>query len=131
MFQLDLASRVPIYEQLYNNVIKLASVGVIRPYDKLPPVRTLASQLGVNPNTVAKAYRTLEADGYISSTVGRGTFLTDKLSSDSAHKIMAVEQFRDAAKNAFLFGADKDELIQIIDTTFEGGDTNDSNHKSD
>ena len=64
MFQIDFASRVPIYEQLVQNIIKLASAGVIKSGDKLPPVRTLASQLGINPNTAAKAYGILESEGY-------------------------------------------------------------------
>lgn len=121
MFQLDFASRVPIYEQLCNNVIKLASAGVIKPGDKLPPVRTLAAQLGVNPNTVAKSYRILESNEYIYSTVGRGTFLTEKLSKDSAQAIIALDEFKKAAENAYLFGVNKDELLGIVNKTFEGG----------
>ncbi len=122
MFQLDLASRIPIYEQLYKNVIKLASSGVIKSGDRLPPVRAVASQLGVNPNTVAKAYRTLENDGYIYSTVGRGTFLTDKLSENSAQKIIALENFKKAAQEARLYGIECDELTKIIEKIFEGGE---------
>lgn len=123
MFQIDFASRIPIYEQLVTNIIRLASAGVIKSGDKLPPVRTLASQLGVNPNTVAKAYRVLEADGYIFSTVGRGSFLTDKLSESSAHKLLALDEFKKAAQKANLFGLSKNELTDIINKTYEGGDT--------
>lgn len=120
MFQIDLASRAPIYEQLVQNVIRLASAGVIRSGDKLPPVRTLASQLGINPNTVAKAYSILETKGYVASVVGSGSFLTDKLES-SAEKVIAIDEFRQAVKNACLYGADKDELIKLIDKIYEGG----------
>lgn len=120
MFQIDLASRAPIYEQLVQNVIRLASAGVIRSGDKLPPVRTLASQLGINPNTVAKAYSILETKGYVASVVGSGSFLTDKLES-SAEKVVAIDEFRQAVKNACLYGADKDELIKLIDKIYEGG----------
>lgn len=88
MFTIDFTSRVPIYEQICNNVIKLASAGVFKSGDRLPPVRTVAKEIGVNPNTVAKAYRTLEIDGYIYSTVGRGTFMTDKLTKDTAYRDM-------------------------------------------
>ena len=86
MFTIDFTSRVPIYEQICNNVIRLASAGVFKSGDRLPPVRTVAKEIGVNPNTVAKAYRTLEIDGYIYSTVGRGTFMTDKLTKDTAYR---------------------------------------------
>ncbi|MCA9746018.1 MAG: GntR family transcriptional regulator, partial [Ruminococcus sp.] len=55
MFTIDFTSRVPIYEQICNNVIRLASAGVFKSGDRLPPVRTVAKEIGVNPNTVAKA----------------------------------------------------------------------------
>ncbi len=121
MFQIDCASRVPIYEQICTNVIKLASAGVIKPNDKIPPVRVLATQLGINPNTVAKAYRDLETRGYIYSTVGRGSFLTDKLTKDNALKILAVDNFKKAASQAIMFGASKDELFDIINAAEKGG----------
>ena len=59
MFQIDTASRVPIYEQLKNSIVNLAAAGVLKPDDQLPPVRTMALELGINPNTVAKAYKLL------------------------------------------------------------------------
>ncbi|MCI2112732.1 MAG: GntR family transcriptional regulator [Ruminococcus sp.] len=119
MFQVDFASRVPIYEQLCTNIIKLASAGVFKSGDKLPPVRILASQLGINPNTVAKAYRELESQGYIFSTVGRGSFLTDKLTENCAQKMLAIDNFKEATKNAYLFGVSKEEMTEIIENTFK------------
>lgn len=118
MFQIDFASRVPIYEQLCTNIIKLASAGVFKSGDKLPPVRILASQLGINPNTVAKAYRELESQGYIFSTVGRGSFLTDKLTENCAQKMLAIDNFKEATKNAYLFGVSKEEMTEIIENAF-------------
>ena len=119
MFQIDFASRVPIYEQLCTNIIKLASAGVFKSGDKLPPVRILASQLGINPNTVAKAYRELESQGYIFSTVGRGSFLTDKLTENCAQKMLAIDNFKEATKNAYLFGVSKEEMTEILENTFK------------
>lgn len=124
MFQIDFASRVPIYEQLCTNIIKLASAGVFKSGDKLPPVRILATQLGINPNTVAKAYRELESQGYIFSTVGRGSFLTDKLTESNAKKMIALDNFKEAAKNACLFGVSKDEMVEIIENTFKSSQRN-------
>ena len=118
MFQIDFASRVPIYEQLCTNIIKLASAGVFKSGDKLPPVRILASQLGINPNTVAKAYRELESQGYIFYTVGRGSFLTDKLTENCAQKMLALDDFKEATKNAYLFGVSKEEMTEIIENAF-------------
>lgn len=121
MFQIESTSRVPIYEQLINNVIKLASLGIIKPDDRLPPVRVLASQLGINPNTVAKAYRDLESRGYIYSTVGRGSFLSNKLSENTAQRHLAVENFQKACANAVTYGVTREELIEIVDDACKGG----------
>ncbi len=119
MFQIDFASRTPIYEQLYYNVIKLASAGAIKPGDKLPPVRTIAAQLGINPNTAAKAYRELESDGYIFSSVGRGSYLTDKLDENSAQKLMVLTELKSAVDKAVNFGIDKEQMTEIIEKAFE------------
>jgi GntR family transcriptional regulator len=97
----------------------------IKSGDRLPPVRTVAKEIGVNPNTVAKAYRTLEIDGYIYSTVGRGTFMTDKLTKDTAYRDMALKAFREATKNAELYSVPRQQLIDIIDAIYEGGGKND------
>ena len=125
MFTIDFTSRVPIYEQICNNVIRLASAGVFKSGDRLPPVRTVAKEIGVNPNTVAKAYRTLEIDGYIYSTVGRGTFMTDKLTKDTAYRDIALKAFREATKNAELYSVPRQQLIDIIDAMYGGGGKND------
>ena len=79
MFTVNFQSRTPVYQQLYDNVVRLASMGVLKSHTKLPPVRILATELGINPNTVSKAYKMLETDGFIYSTVGRGSFISEKL----------------------------------------------------
>lgn len=122
MVQINFASRVPIYEQIVQGFIKLASVGVMKSGDKLPPVRSLATELGINPNTVAKAYRELESGGYIYSTVGRGSFLTDKL-ENSAQKLIALDKFTEDTKEAHIYGVKRDELFEIIDNVYKGGKT--------
>lgn len=120
MFQLDFASRVPIYEQLYFNIIQLASANVLKAGDRLPSVRTLASQLSVNPNTVAKAYRELENNGYIQSTVGRGSFITEKLTENNPQKQESLEKFKEAVLDAHMNGVAIEQLIAIIKNSFKG-----------
>lgn len=122
MVQVNFASRVPIYEQIVKGFINLASAGVMKSGDKLPPVRTLAAELGINPNTVAKAYRELENDGYIYSTVGRGSFLTDRL-ENSAQKMIALDRFAKSTNEAHIYGASRGQLIEIIDSVYGGGET--------
>ena len=75
MFDLDLQSRTPIYEQLYKKTIELIIKGVLKENEQLPSVRSLAKEIGVNPNTVAKAYQELERNKIIYSVSGRGSFI--------------------------------------------------------
>lgn len=77
MFTIDLQSRAPIYEQLYKKIVELAMNHILNKGDQLPSVREMAKTLGVNPNTIAKAYNELERDGIIYSLAGRGSFVGD------------------------------------------------------
>ncbi|WP_228724985.1 GntR family transcriptional regulator [Caproicibacter fermentans] len=74
MFVLDYKSRLPIYEQLYRSMTRMAAMGAMEPGEALPSVRALAQELGVNPNTVQKAYQMLERDGIIFFGAGKGFF---------------------------------------------------------
>lgn len=60
MFVIDTQSKLPIFEQLKKQILEFITIGILSPNDKLPSVRAMASQIGVNPNTVAKAYQELE-----------------------------------------------------------------------
>lgn len=114
MFRIDFASRTSIYEQLYKNILQMISLNVLKPHDKLPPVRTLAVDLGINPNTVSKVYKMLEADGYIYSNVGRGSFVAPPSEDVSAQRKLALEEFSKCAEKALNSGVTKDEMIRIV-----------------
>ncbi len=114
MFRIDFASRTPIYEQLYKNILQMISLNVLKPHDKLPPVRTLAVDLGVNPNTVSKVYKMLEADGYVYSNVGRGSFVAPQSDEMSAQRRLAMEEFLKSAEKAHSSGITKNEMISVI-----------------
>lgn len=75
MLQLDLQSRQPIYEQLIEKLSEMISAGALKSEEKLPSVRNLARELGVNPNTVQKSYQELERNGIIYSVAGKGSFI--------------------------------------------------------
>lgn len=115
MFTINLQSREPIYEQLYNNIVRLISIGVLSSGDKLPPVRQLASEHGINPNTVAKAYQLLEHDGIIYSLVGKGSFVSPDLSSVEKKKELASEQFTASLQKAVNSGLSKNDILEIIE----------------
>ncbi|MEM9645490.1 MAG: GntR family transcriptional regulator [Planctomycetota bacterium] len=76
--KVSLESGNPIYEQIQRQVLHLVGTGRLRPGEELPSIRSLASQLVVNPNTVARAYRELEASGVVVKRGTSGTFVADR-----------------------------------------------------
>jgi GntR family transcriptional regulator len=75
--QLDFRSGLPIYIQIMNQIENQVIGGILKPGDQLPTVRSLASELRVNFNTVARAYRMLDEARIISTQQGRGTYITE------------------------------------------------------
>lgn len=73
MLRIDPTSRVPPYEQLRSQILADIRQGALAPGSKLPPVRRLAVELGLSPNTVARTYRELEAEGHITTAGRHGT----------------------------------------------------------
>ena len=121
MFTVNFGSRIPVYQQLYDDVVRLVSLGILKSHTKLPPVRTLATELGINPNTVQKAYKMLEAEGYIYSTVGRGSFISDMLGENEAKRIEAKKELKKSVEAAYRKGVSREEMIFVIDETINGG----------
>ena len=117
MYSIDLQSRTPIYEQLYKKVVELILKNELKPNDKLPSVRELAKTLGVNPNTVSKAFQLLERDKVIYSLAGRGSFVSNI--NTNAVKEAALADFDRAVEEALTAGITKKELTDRI----TGGDT--------
>jgi len=91
---LDFRSGVPIYTQIVEQVEARVMSGALRPGDQLPTVRQLASELRVNFNTVARAYRILDEAGLISTQQGRGTYILEQPSPNAAaalrHEVLAA-----------------------------------------
>ena len=75
MVHLDYRDARPIYLQIVDGVRAPISAGVLRSGDKLPSVRELATELSINPNTIQRAYRELEMEGWITSVAGKGCFV--------------------------------------------------------
>lgn len=76
-FRINENSGVPVWIQIRNHLVFAIKAGQIVPGDELPTVRSFATQLGVNYNTVHRVYQDLESDGYISSSRGRRSFVTE------------------------------------------------------
>ncbi len=75
MVHLDYRDARPIYIQIVDGFREQISAGVMIPDDKLPSVRELAIQLSINPNTIQRSYRQLEAEGWIVTVPGKGCFV--------------------------------------------------------
>ena len=75
--EINLQSGVPIYPQLKASFRRMAALGLIKAHDQLPSVRQLASELGINPNTVQKAYGEMEQENLIYAVPGKGNYLSD------------------------------------------------------
>lgn len=92
---IDLDSGVPIWLQLRNRLVFLIASGRYSPGDKLPTVRELAVDLGVNYNTVSKVYQDIERDGYIVSRRGKGTFVAERPAEEVQNDLDEVEVLTD------------------------------------
>ena len=121
LFSLDYRSRLPIYEQLYKNITRMAALGALAKNEQIPSVRALAQELGVNPNTVQKAYQLLERDGIIYSVPGKGSFIAEAANALSQQREQAVEKLRDAAGRALDCGLSLEEAQNCVKEVYEGG----------
>lgn len=118
MFIVDVQSKIPIFEQLKKQILEFISIGVLLPNDKLPSVRHLASQIGVNPNTVSKAYQELEAQGYVYSVKGKGCFISDN-QTDQLIKDDKLEDFKTIVVDMKKHQIVKEKLFEIIDEIYK------------
>ena len=120
MFSIDTRSRIPIYEQLKNNIAGLIASGALTEDEQLPSVRTLARELGINPNTVQRAYQELENQGIIYQATGRGSFVSPNGAKNRASVQKKMQELYDFLRDARSMGALKREVLEVVDSAFEG-----------
>lgn len=89
--KLDFRSGLPIYTQIVEQIRHMLASGELKPGEQLPTVRQLATDLRVNFNTIARAYRLLDEAGLISTQQGRGTYIWETPSPESSHKLRLQE----------------------------------------
>jgi GntR family transcriptional regulator len=115
MFDIDLRSRDPIYQQLVDKFKKLIMNHILEPDEKLPSVRQLAEELTVNPNTIQKAYRQLEQENFIYSVKGRGSFVQALDSHVTSEKIEEIRtNLEQLVKEALFLGVEETTLIEWV-----------------
>lgn len=127
MIQLNYRDSKPIYEQIKDGLKRLIITGAIAPDEKMPSVRELASQLAINPNTIAKAIRELEQEGYIYTITGRGSFAADRKDISAGRNDQLLKKFDEIVKELLFLNENKDNLKQRIEALAKGGDDHDSN----
>lgn len=120
MVHLDYRDARPIYTQIVDNFRSQIRAGVLAEGDKLPSVRELAGELAINPNTIQRAYRELESEGWIASVSGKGSFVCG-VASDADENLQPLWAQLDAAAAALMeAGVPVQTLLQHLK---QGGDT--------
>lgn len=118
MFLINLQGKESIYEQIKTQIEKFIKVGILKPDDKLPSVRNLAEELGINPNTVMKAYQELERQGYIYTLNKKGVFVSKDLNSkDERIRKDAFNMLKTLKEEGF----SKNELNEMLEKIYKGG----------
>ncbi len=119
MIHLDYRDARPIYEQVKDGLRRLMVTGVLRSGDRLPSVRQLATQLTVNPNTVARAYSELEAEGFVCTVGGKGTFVAEGQEPSDGRKRELTERLIPILQELRELGLTREEFLQL----WEGGES--------
>lgn len=119
MFSIQIQGGLPIYEQLENRIRELIVSGNMQENEKLPAVREVAKELGINPNTVQKTYQRLEQAGLIYSIPAKGSYVSALEKVLPEVKKRAAENFKCAVSEAVNHGLSKAELKDIINESKE------------
>ena len=111
MVHLDYRDARPIYVQIIDGFKEQITAGILHSGDKLPSVRELATALTINPNTIQRAYRQLEMEGWIATVPGKGCFVCsdERLAEEEKKRLLAA--FDEAAEGLAAFGISRDMLI--------------------
>lgn len=115
MINIDYQNPAPIYEQIVEQIERYIAFGVMKPKEQIPSIRELASSLGINPNTVKKAYEELEKRGAIVTVSTKGTFVTEKIQDIAERKVKEkIKLIKDTVAELEKLGLSKEEIIKKI-----------------
>ncbi|MDD2397028.1 MAG: GntR family transcriptional regulator [Tissierellia bacterium] len=130
MIRIDNDNPKAIYEQIYDEVIRLIFTKSLKPDEKLPSVRELASMIRINPNTIQKAYKYLEENNYIYTVKGIGNFVKDADELRNLHIKNMKDELYKVIKSLKELGLRDDKILEIVEevmnpSTKGGRDVND------
>lgn len=116
LINLDYQGRTPIYEQIVSNIERYVALGVLKSNEKMPSIRELAANLGINPNTVKKAYDILESKKVITTISTKGTFISDSFKEVLAlKKEEEIEKLKERVNSMLALGIDKKQILEVIE----------------
>lgn len=121
MLSVDIFSRVPIYQQVIDGIKEQIRLGIFKQGEQIPSIRELSVELGVNPNTVSKAYLELERSGLLTAATGKGYFVSQDASERIRSSITETERQALCAAAEKLAGAGvpEEELLQLIRQVYQ------------
>ena len=117
MIKIEPTSFVPIYEQIKKEIKRNISLVIFKAHEPLPSIRDLASELIINPNTVARAYRELEMEGFIYKKKGKGCYVSDISSSLIKKERMEIlnQIFDEAIRETKNFNLELNEIKKLFE----------------
>ena len=115
MIQLNYRDARPIYEQVKDGLRHLVVTGALQAGDKLPSVRALATSLAINPNTIQRAYESLEREGYLYTVAGKGSFAAPQADVNADRRERLLKDFDSSAAELLFLGMTAGELARRLD----------------
>ena len=115
MIHLDYRDVRPIYAQIMDAVKEKIASGILQPGDRLPSVRELAAELAINPNTIQRSYRQLEAEGWIVTVPGKGCFVCKADHSQEERERLLIA-FDETCSALYRVGVTVVELVKRLET---------------
>ena len=122
LIQLNYRDSKPIYEQIKDELRKLVISNALSANEKLPSVREMASKLAINPNTIQRAYRELEGEGYLYTIPGKGTFVAEGKEVYDSRQNELLEEFDEIVTELLYLSVNKKSLVGRVDKLAEGGE---------
>ena len=114
MFTLDYRDARPIYAQICDGLRQQIRTGVLQTGERLPSVRELATQLTINPNTIQRSYQQLEAEGWIASVPGKGSFVCGVPMGEEADKKAFWEELAALRQRMARLGISTEEIVTYL-----------------
>jgi len=121
VWRVDPGSSEPLFQQIVNRVKQAVATGALKPGDRIPSVRELAKELVINPNTIARAFRDLEAEGVTVSRRGSGTFVAERrvVLTDKERRRRLREALEAALRDAVNLGLTEAEARAIFESALK------------